>query len=262
MLPLASDSWQSFLDAPVPFLAGVPRGHPVTRRLGTSGSGSAGSESDQGPHDHLFVVDLNDNTVRLGDGGEPPLPGIDGLAAALQPIVDRLGRVDVAPARLGSAGLAVDAMVLEAVEQILALFAKWHATLLRQLQGNCNVTSLARPIEPSSYSAIGSMRCYPDHLLHSSTCLPQASNPFDVDECVGEFTGRHAEFLNAFSRTQMFAVYAEQHMSESAPAPAPEPEPERETTAEVGVPAREPDARAGAATLGGTSSSDDGEDKI
>jgi hypothetical protein len=73
----------------------------------------------------LFVVDLNDNTVRLGDGGEPPLPGIDGLAAALQPIVDRLGRVDVAPARLGSAGLAVDAMVLEAVEQILALFAKW-----------------------------------------------------------------------------------------------------------------------------------------
>ena len=256
VLPLASDSWQSFLDAPVPFLAGVPRGHPVTRRLGTSGSASASSESDMGPHDHLFVVDLNDNTVRLGDGGEPPLPGIDGLAAALQPIVDRLSRVDIAPARLGTAGVAVDAMVLEAVEQILALFAKWHAALLRQLQGNCNVFALAHPIEPSSHSVVRTLRCYLTALLPASMCLSQASNPFDVDECVGEFTGRHAEFLNAFSRTQMFAVYAGQHMSESAP------EPEREMTAEVGVPAGEPDTRAVAAELGGTSSSDDGEDKI
>ncbi len=142
VLPLASDSWQSFLDAPVPFLAGVPRGHPITRRLSTSAAGADGAESDLGPHDHLFVVDLNDNTVRIGDGGEPPLPGIDGLAGALQPIIDRLSGVDIMPTRLGTAGLDVDAMVLDAIEQILALFAKWHAALLRQLQGNCNVNSL------------------------------------------------------------------------------------------------------------------------
>lgn len=91
------------------------------------------------------MVDLDDNTVRLAycEGGEPPLPGMDGLAAALQPIVDRLSLVDVASARLGTAGPAVDATVVEAVEQISALFAKWHAALLRQLQGNCNVNSLA-----------------------------------------------------------------------------------------------------------------------
>ena len=104
VLPLVSDSWQSFLDAPVPFLAGVPRGHPITRRLSTSAAGADGAESDLGPHDHLFVVDLNDNTVRIGDGGEPQLPGIDGLAGALQPIIDRLRGVDIAPTRLGTAG--------------------------------------------------------------------------------------------------------------------------------------------------------------
>jgi hypothetical protein len=90
----------------------------------------------------------------------------------------------------------------------------------------------------------------------SYTWLPQATNPFDVDECVGEFTGRHADFLNAFSRTQMFAVYAEQHMSES------EPEPEPDMVAGVGAPVAEPSERRGNAGLGGTSSSDDGEDKI
>ncbi len=53
----------------------------------------------------------------------------------------------------------------------------------------------------------------------------QAANPFDVDECVGQFTGRHAGFLNAFAATQMFAVYAEQHIPELEPEPQPEPEP-------------------------------------
>ena len=30
ILPLASEQWEAFLDAPVPFLTGVPRGHTVT----------------------------------------------------------------------------------------------------------------------------------------------------------------------------------------------------------------------------------------
>jgi len=36
ILPLASEQWEAFLDAPVPFLTGVPRGHTVTRRVGAS----------------------------------------------------------------------------------------------------------------------------------------------------------------------------------------------------------------------------------
>ena len=85
-------------------------------------------------------------------------------------------------------------------------------------------------------------------------CLPQATNPFDVDECVGEFTGRHADFLNAFSRTQMFAVYAGQHMSEL--------EPEPEALGGIGAPTGETGSRTESTTLRTTSSSDDGEDEI
>lgn len=80
-------------------------------------------------------------------------------------------------------------------------------------------------------------------------------DPFDVDECVGQFTGRHADFLNAFSKTQMFAVYAEQHTMS-----APEPEPE--VLAGVGAPHGESGRQSDAAELGESSSSDDGEDKI
>ena len=62
-------------------------------------------------------------------------------------------------------------------------------------------------------------------VLTAEGWVVQAANPFDVDECVGQFTGRHAGFLNAFAATQMFAVYAEQHIPELEPEPQPEPEP-------------------------------------
>lgn len=159
VLPLASESWQDFLDAPVPFLAGVPRGHPATRRP------SADQPWDLGPHDHLYVVDLDADAVRLAPGGgcangdEPPLPGMDGLAAALKPLVDRLNSVDVESARLGVGGPEVEAIVGEVVEQIQSLFSKWLSALLRQLQTNCNVR---RPLRPP-HSA-------PDHRPGPQTC--------------------------------------------------------------------------------------------
>ena len=264
VLPLASESWEAFLDAPVPFLAGVPRGHSVTRKIGASEE----AESELGPHDHLYVVDIDDDVVRMAhcEGGEPPLPGMDGLAAALKPLVDRLNSVDIVGARLGTAGPEVGALVADTVEQIFALFTKWHAALLRQLQTNCNVRTLYISLRSAAVlyeccSTQQSSRAMPSWLwsvAHNMRCVvcmhvavwhgmvTQVANPFDVDECVGEFTGRHADFLNAFSRTQMFAVYAEQH---SMPEPEPEPEPEPAVTA-FGTADRR------------TSSSDDGEDKL
>ena len=98
----------------------------------------------------------------------------------------------------------------------------------------------------------------PDRTSVSLRVLLQAANPFDVDECVGEFTGRHTDFLNAFSRTQMFAVYAEQHVSESEP----EPESELGAMTGAGALAEDPASSVATAALGQSSSSDDGDDKL
>ena len=66
ILPLSLDA---FLDAPVPFVAGVPRGHPITRRRNKASQiGGDGSELDASLHpgfEHLYLVDLDDNTLRV-----------------------------------------------------------------------------------------------------------------------------------------------------------------------------------------------------
>ena len=172
--------------------------------------------TDLGPHEHLYVVDLSENTVRLPfvEGGEPALPGLDGLTSALRPIAERIRALDTESARLGRAGAEADAVLGEAVGEVHALLARWQKALLRQMQTSCDVR------QPASCAT---------RLCHGSLTaegwVVQAANPFDVDECVGQFTGRHAGFLNAFAATQMFAVYAEQHIPELEPEPQPEPEP-------------------------------------
>ena len=72
--------------------AGLPRGHPITRRRNNTG-GEADDATLHPGYEHLYLVDLDENTVRLPDAAEPELPGFAALVHSLAPLAAQLHRV-------------------------------------------------------------------------------------------------------------------------------------------------------------------------